>query len=37
MAKPHWDIVLGPQERLVGFFDVVRSMRQDAPEEKAAA
>jgi len=34
MAKPHWDIVLGPQERLVGFFD---AMRQDAPEEKAAA
>jgi hypothetical protein len=37
MAKPHWDVVLGPQDRLVGFFEVVRSMRQRARNEKAAA
>ena len=25
MAKPHWDVALGSQERLTGFFEVVRS------------
>jgi hypothetical protein len=37
MAKPHWDLALGPREQLVGFFDVVRSLRQKAARERAAA
>src|SRR5262249_55933108 len=37
MAKPHWDVALKPQERLVGFFEIVRSAQKSTRNEKAAA
>jgi hypothetical protein len=37
MAKPHWDVVLKQQERLGGFFEMVRSAQESTRNEKAAA